>query len=257
MCAPKQEVKDIPPSSRGAVLLRVPSCRVLSPPGVADASHVRTGRFHTPPLPRPARIDIVSAILDYPLLHSLPVDQRHPAPPARRGQAVTLRRQAEVVALRQREAVALGCLASRTAVSGDRLVSAEDDAGHLWWIPAGAVWCDADSDSHPEHPHPVGLAMAATREAALVKGLSDRLGWEAVLELERGRSPRRRGRRHDPAEQCDRARRTPRPRRPDGRRSRCRDGALGSRLDVGRRAAPGPVRRRRRGRSGHRVGRPL
>ena len=31
--------------------------------------------------------------------------------------------------------------------------------------------------------------MAATREAALVKGLSDRLGWEAVLELERGDLP--------------------------------------------------------------------
>ena len=131
----------------------------------------------------------MSAILDYPLLHSLPVDQRQPAPPACRGQAVTLRRQAEVVALRQRQAVALGCLASRTAVSGDRLVSAEDDAGHLWWIPAGAVWCDADADSRSEHPHPVGLAMAATREAALIKGLSDRLGWEAVLELERGDLP--------------------------------------------------------------------
>jgi hypothetical protein len=128
----------------------------------------------------------VSAILDYPLVHGLPVDSHRPA---RRGQAVTLRRQAEVVALRQRQAVALGCLASRTAVSGDRLVSAEDDAGHLWWIPAGAVWSDADADSHPEHPHPVGLAMAASRGAALVKGLSDRLGWEAVLELERGDLP--------------------------------------------------------------------
>jgi hypothetical protein len=131
----------------------------------------------------------VSAILDYPQVHSLPVDKRQPAPPARRSQAVTLRKQVEVVALRQRQAVALGCLGSRTAVSGDRLVSAEDAAGHLWWIPAGAVWGDADADNTPERPHPVGLAMAATREAALVKGLSDRLGWEAVLELERDDLP--------------------------------------------------------------------
>ena len=36
----------------------------------------------------------------------------------------------------------------------------------------------------PEQPRPIGLAVAATREAALVKGLSDRLGWEAVLEFE-------------------------------------------------------------------------
>jgi hypothetical protein len=128
----------------------------------------------------------VSAILDYPLVHSLPVDKRRPAPPARRGRPVTLRQQAEVVALRRRQAIAVGCLAGRGAVGGDRLVSAADVAGHLWWIPAGAVWSDADADSSPERPHPVGVAMAATREAALVKGLSDRLGWEAVLELGRG-----------------------------------------------------------------------
>ena len=39
---------------------------------------------------------------------------------------------------------------------------------------------------HPEHPLPVGLATAATRDGALIAGLSDRLGWEAVLEFERG-----------------------------------------------------------------------
>jgi hypothetical protein len=131
----------------------------------------------------------VSAILDYPQVHRLPMDKRQSAPPARRGHAVTLRKQLEVVALRQRRAVAVGCLASRAVVDGDRLVSAEDDCGQLWWIPAGAVWCDADADGHPEQPRPVGLAMAATREAALVKGLSDRLGWEAVLEFERGDLP--------------------------------------------------------------------
>jgi hypothetical protein len=130
----------------------------------------------------------VSAILDYPQ-HGLPVDQHRPARPMPRGQACMLRKQVEVVALRQRQAVALGCLAGRAVVDGDRLVSAEDDSGQLWWIPAAAVWCDADVDSHPEQPRPVGLAMAATREAALVKGLSDRLGWEAVLALERGDLP--------------------------------------------------------------------
>jgi hypothetical protein len=131
----------------------------------------------------------VSAILDYPQVHRLPTDLCQPVPPARRGHAVTLRKQVEVVALRQRQAVALGCLASRAVVDGERLVSAEDDCGQLWWIPAGAVWSDADADGNPERPRPVGLAMAATREAALVKGLSDRLGWEAVLEFERGDLP--------------------------------------------------------------------
>ncbi len=48
------------------------------------------------------------------------------------------------------------------------------------------MWSDADGSEHPEHPRPIGLATAPTREAALVKGVSDRLGWEAVLEFERG-----------------------------------------------------------------------
>jgi hypothetical protein len=48
------------------------------------------------------------------------------------------------------------------------------------------VWSDAAAGGRREHPRPIGLATAATRDAALVKGLSDRLGWEAVLEFERG-----------------------------------------------------------------------
>jgi hypothetical protein len=131
----------------------------------------------------------VSAILDYPQVLGLPVEQLQPAPPSRRGHAVTLRRQAEVVALRQRQAVAIGALSSRAVADGERLVTAEDPAGQLWWISAGAVWSDAGAERHPERAQPIGLAMAATREAALVKGLSDRLGWEAVLELGRADLP--------------------------------------------------------------------
>ena len=91
-----------------------------------------------------------------------------------------------VVAIRQLAAIALGSLAERGVLTGDRLVAAHDVAGHSWWIPADAVWSDADTPYQPEHPRPIGLATAGTREAALVKGMSDRLGWEAVLEFERG-----------------------------------------------------------------------
>jgi hypothetical protein len=131
----------------------------------------------------------VSAILDYPQMLGLPVEKLQHATPLRPGQVVTLRKQAEVVALRQRQTVALGALSSRGAADGDRLVTAEDAVGQLLWIPAGAVWCDAGAERQPERPQPIGLAMAPTREAALIKGLSDRLGWEAVLELERGDLP--------------------------------------------------------------------
>ncbi len=71
-------------------------------------------------------------------------------------------------------------------VTGDRLVTASDVDGHSWWLPAAAVWSDADCPDTPEHPRPIGLATASTREAAFLKGISDRLGWEAVLEFERG-----------------------------------------------------------------------
>ena len=82
--------------------------------------------------------------------------------------------------------VTLGALEDRTPAAGDRLVTAHDEQGQAWWIAASAVWSDADGSGHPENPLPIGLATAATREEALVAGLSDRLGWEAVLEFERG-----------------------------------------------------------------------
>jgi hypothetical protein len=72
-------------------------------------------------------------------------------------------------------------------LTGNRLVTATDVAGHSWWLPAASVWFDADLPEGPEHPRPIGLATGSTRDAALLKGVSDRLGWEAVLEFERGR----------------------------------------------------------------------
>lgn len=108
-------------------------------------------------------------------------------PPRPTARPVTVARNGPVVALRQRSAVALGSLADRSEVGGDRLVTARDETGKGWWIPAEAVWSDAKQTGHPEHPFAVGLATATTREQALVSGLSDRLGWEAVLEFERGR----------------------------------------------------------------------
>jgi hypothetical protein len=69
---------------------------------------------------------------------------------------------------------------------GDRLVTAHDEQGQGWWISAEAVWSDSNAAGHPEHPLAIGLATASTRDVAMVTGLSDRLGWEAVLEFERG-----------------------------------------------------------------------
>lgn len=66
-------------------------------------------------------------------------------------------------------------------------MTAQDHHGQAWWIAASSVWSDADAAGQPDNPLPIGLATAATRERAMVTGLSDRLGWEAVLEFERGR----------------------------------------------------------------------
>jgi hypothetical protein len=148
-----------------------------------------SGRVHTLPLPLSATIDRMSAILGHPQVRQLPVGgERQSVSPGRRP-ATLLRRRAggHVVALRQRDVVSLGSLRERTLLDGELLVTATDAAHHCWWIPAEAVWSDAATNGCPEHPRPIGLAMATTRDAALVKGLSDRLGWEAVLEFERGR----------------------------------------------------------------------
>jgi hypothetical protein len=95
-------------------------------------------------------------------------------------------RSNHVVALRHRPVVALGALLDRSRIEGERLVTASDLAGRAYWIPADAVWSDADHAERPQHPRPVGLATALTRARAFGVGLSDRLGWEAVLAFERG-----------------------------------------------------------------------
>lgn len=92
-----------------------------------------------------------------------------------------------VVALRRRPVVALGSLDERVTLDTSRLVSAVDLNGRAWWIPAAAVWSDADGDEQPQHPWAIGLAAGRSWEVALLAGLSDRLGWEANLARERGR----------------------------------------------------------------------
>lgn len=91
-----------------------------------------------------------------------------------------------VVALRQGPVIATGALVDRTETNSRRLVSALDASGKAWWIPADAVWSDVGESAHPQHPRPIGLATARSRDGALLAGLSDRLGWEAVMEFERG-----------------------------------------------------------------------
>lgn len=91
-----------------------------------------------------------------------------------------------VAALRRRACVAAGSLHDRAVAVGSRLVSATDTAGDVWLIPAAAVWSDWETAPDPQHPLPIGLATGASPERVLVAGLSDRLGWEAVMHFERG-----------------------------------------------------------------------
>ncbi len=168
------------PSSRVAVLF-------ASHPATASGVH-HSGRVHTAVLPLPAIIVSVTMTLDHAQLRHLPVGRRDARHAPSRGRTVaTLLERGSAVALRQRPTIALGALVERTMLTGDRLVTASDVAGHSWWLPAAAVWSDAECSDLPEHPRPIGLATAPTRDAALLKGISDRLGWEAVLGFERGR----------------------------------------------------------------------
>lgn len=112
-------------------------------------------------------------------------DGRPVAPPTDHRPAM-MRRTDSLSALREGATVALGSLLERGHAAGERLVSAVDLEDRSWWIPAAAVWLDGDEGAEPEHPRPVGLATGPDRTRALVAGLADRLGWEAVLELERG-----------------------------------------------------------------------
>ena len=95
--------------------------------------------------------------------------------------------------LRTGRCIEVGGLAERRLVDGCHLVAALDRWATTWWVPAAAVWHDAacaDPDvcataTHAtDHPVATGLATARNRETAMLAGLSDRLGWEAVLRLE-------------------------------------------------------------------------
>jgi hypothetical protein len=145
------------------------------------------GRVHTALLPSTSIIVSVTATFHHAQLRHLPVRRREePRAPSRSRTTALLLDRGSAVALRQRPTIAVGALLERALLRGDRLVTASDVAGHAWWLPAAAVWSDADRAARPEHPRAIGLATASTRNAALLKGVSDRLGWEAVLEFERG-----------------------------------------------------------------------
>ncbi len=112
-------------------------------------------------------------------------DAGHARAPQRAGTGPTLLTEGRVVALHRGKVVGAGAILERGLVEGTHLVSAQSPEGRSWWIPAGAVWADGESTT-PQHPRPVGLATAADLTTATLQGLSDRLGWEAVMHLERG-----------------------------------------------------------------------
>ena len=91
-----------------------------------------------------------------------------------------------VIALRHRRVVELGALGVRGELDGDRLVSARDLSNSPWWIPASSVWSDVESDGRPEHPRSVGMATDRNYARAVLTGVSDRLGWEALQAYEHG-----------------------------------------------------------------------
>ena len=151
-----------------------------------------------------------------------------------------------VVALRHRAVLVVGDLLERTAVESDRLVAARDADDRPCWIAADAVWSDADDSTDPQHPRPIGLATARTREGALLTGISDRLGWEALQAWERGpRPPGDRGGAGQRGRRPARAGRSPRPPGPDDRDPRPGHSPLGGGGVVGQCRPPGVVRRRR------------
>ncbi|MFV0310003.1 MAG: hypothetical protein ACK5OX_19915 [Desertimonas sp.] len=126
----------------------------------------------------------------------LPVSTPVPtAPPAgSRGSAASLQPDGgKITPLRRADAVAPGGLAQRRPVSDRDLITAHDLTGTAWWIAAAAVWLDAagdqpggESDHDRRRPRATGLATARTTTAAMLAGLSDRLGWEAVEALSAG-----------------------------------------------------------------------
>ncbi len=102
----------------------------------------------------------------------------------------TILRRGPVAVLRSRAVIVQGGFAESAVLHGERLVSSVDDRGGSWWIAAEAVWADAATAGRPERPRPIGLATAGTRHAAILHGLSDRLGYEAVAAFGAGQEMR-------------------------------------------------------------------
>jgi hypothetical protein len=143
-----------------------------------------TGRHCTPMLLASSTMPPVLLTIER---HRVEDGERKEAIAARPADAPTLVvRSDQIVALRQRPVVALGALLERVTLGGERLVTAHDVTGRACWIPADAVWSDAEHTERPQRPRPVGLATAPTAARAFGVGISDRLGWEAVLAFERG-----------------------------------------------------------------------
>ena len=88
---------------------------------------------------------------------------------------------------RRRSVLGLGALTERRPYPGNRMVPAEDVTGSSWWIPAAAVWTDGDLVPAPQVLNALGLAVAPERNQAILAGLSDRLGREAIAAHARGR----------------------------------------------------------------------
>ena len=177
MCAPKEKVEDMAPSSRAAVLLASHrGCRTF---GIAS---LRDGLTRVP-LPRFAIIDPRDR--DRRLsAGAQPAGRWPPTAGATGGPAGHAawsrvgRRPASA------PGVALGSLAERGVAGRRSTRHRRRRRRSSWWIPAAAVWSDGDDRRLPSTPGRSAWQRAATREAALLKGLSDRLGWEAVLEFE-------------------------------------------------------------------------
>ncbi len=91
-----------------------------------------------------------------------------------------------ITVLRRRSIVPTGSIGTGDVVAGRRLVGARDLHDAPWWVPATAVWSDAEAHERPEHPWHVGLATDHSWSRAVLTGLSSRLGWEARLAHERG-----------------------------------------------------------------------
>ena len=136
----------------------------------------------TSTLPYPVSM-VDASLVDAPVVEASVVDANARRSPMSQS-AVVLHRSGAVTALRVSEVVALGGLAEGRRLSGSPAVNAQLATNESRWVPAGAVWHDADGAR--DRPVAVGLSTGASLHQAAVRGLSDRLGWEAVQALDAG-----------------------------------------------------------------------